>query len=495
MKEYSPKLRTALVLSGSGTSGAYHAGALKALDESGVKIDLIVGSGAGAVAAAYGAVAGGARLYETGGFWHDASWESFYRLKTPLRLGLFLLGASFGVFLLPLALALVGGLLVPLVLIADLAAPGLSARLVGYLAAVPTAMRLPYLAALAMPIFVLSVVAILYVGATYLRGPRRFAESLESVLDVRRARERLARGLWEISRGSSRSARPPSDAELGRRYVALAAENIGQPGFRELILRTADLETGALLPFVILQDAHRDLFAAARTRGTRSRLPGIPGAIDLRAEGYEGLFLDAVLTGVLPPMVAPVQRVAFPKGGLYAGEVHRLTDAAVVAGSGISEALAAGADQVIVVSAAPVVASPTARRRGPRAVADAVLSTLERQAVEADVRSAERINRMVETLGHRTDGGGCAWQDPATGRVYRDFALYLVRPERRPFGPLELEGAQDPATEARATAADLVDLGYRDAYRMFVEPVVGAAPEPRRAQEIAREERAQTIEL
>ena len=495
MKEYSPKRRTALVLTGSGTAGAYHAGALKALDESGVKIDLIVGSGAGAVAAAYGAVAGGARLYDKGGFWPDAEWESFYRLKTPLRLALLLLGVSFGVFLLPVVLALLGGLLVPLVLIADLAVPGLSERLVGYVAAVPTVLRMPYLAALSVPIFALSIVAILYVGATYLRAPRRFAESFESLLDARRARQRLAHGLWEIARGSSRSAQASSDAELGRRYVALAAENLGQPGFRELIVRTADLETGAVLPFVILDDAHRDAFTAARTHGPRSRLAGIPGAIDLRAEGCDTLLLDAVLTGLQPPMVAPVQRVAFPKGGLFAGEVHRLTDAAVTAGSGISEALAAGAEQVIVVSAAPVKAAPSARRRGPRAVADAVLSTLERQAVEEDVRAAERINRMVGTLGHRTEGGGSAWQDPATGRVYRDFALYVVRPERRPFGPLELEGAQDPATEARATPADLIDLGYRDAYRMFVEPVVGAAPEPRRREEMAREERAQTIEL
>ena len=29
MKEYSPKRRTALVMSGSGTSGAYHAGVLR----------------------------------------------------------------------------------------------------------------------------------------------------------------------------------------------------------------------------------------------------------------------------------------------------------------------------------------------------------------------------------------------------------------------------------------------------------------------------------
>ncbi len=53
MQEYSPKRRTALVLSGTGTSGAYHAGVLKALDESGVKIDLVVGSGVGAIAAVF----------------------------------------------------------------------------------------------------------------------------------------------------------------------------------------------------------------------------------------------------------------------------------------------------------------------------------------------------------------------------------------------------------------------------------------------------------
>ena len=59
MREYSPKRRTALVLAGSGTSGAYHAGVLRALDESGVKIDLVVGSGVGTVAAAFAAAAGG----------------------------------------------------------------------------------------------------------------------------------------------------------------------------------------------------------------------------------------------------------------------------------------------------------------------------------------------------------------------------------------------------------------------------------------------------
>ena len=42
---------------------------LRALDESGVKIDLVVGSGIGAVSAAYAAVGGGPKLYGEGGFW------------------------------------------------------------------------------------------------------------------------------------------------------------------------------------------------------------------------------------------------------------------------------------------------------------------------------------------------------------------------------------------------------------------------------------------
>ena len=44
---YSPRHRTALVLTGTGTAGAYHAGVLRALAEAGVRIDLVAGHGAG----------------------------------------------------------------------------------------------------------------------------------------------------------------------------------------------------------------------------------------------------------------------------------------------------------------------------------------------------------------------------------------------------------------------------------------------------------------
>jgi hypothetical protein len=491
MREYSPKRRTALVLTGTGTSGAYHAGVLRAIDESGVKIDVVVGSGVGTVAAAFAAAAGGPRLYGKGGFWDGAGWDALYRLRAGLRTAILLLACSFGVFLLPVALALVGGVLFLPLALADVAMPGLTARMTAAISAVPGALRAPYLVALALPIFVLCALAFLALLRMALRDRRRIPESFEAILDPTVGEVRLGKGLWELARGSAISSFPTSEEEIGRKYVGLVAENLGQPGFRELILRTADLDTGGVVPFVLLDDTHRAAFAAARSRGPRSRGDGIPGAVDLRNPGYDALLFDAAVTGLLPPGAAPVRRVAFPRGGIFAGEMHRLTDAALAGGCGISEAVAAGADQVVVVTAAPQVATAAPRRRGPRALADGLLSTLERRAVDGGIRSAERINRMVETLGHRTEDGGHGWQDPVSGRVYRDISLYVVRPDRRVLGTLEWDGGEDPATEALETPDDLAEQGYRDAYRLFVEPVVGAFAEPQRAPIDER----QTVEL
>ena len=491
MKEYSPRLRTALVLTGTGTSGAYHAGALRALEESGVKVDLVVGSGVGTIAAAYAAVAGGPKLYGPDGFWARVGWHSFYRLRAPVRIAILLVGCSFGVFLLPLGLGLVAGLLSPVLLIVDLVAPGLPSRLWAAAGGLPAALGAPYLAALAVPVFLLSILAVAWLARTWMRDRRRFLESFESFVDARPAADHLARGLWAVTRGAAPGRRPDA-AELGRRWTALAVENLGQPGFREAVLRTADLDAGEPLSFVLLGDRYRSGFIAARRRGRSSGKEGLPGAVDLRGEGHDALLFDAALAGLLPPLAAPVRRVSFPRGGVHGGETHRLADATLAGGCGLSEAIAAGAEQVVLVTAVPESASPPPRRRGHRALADGALAVLERQAVEADLRGAERINRMVETLGHRTSDGSRAWEDPATGRVYREVPLYVIRPERRFFGPLELDGAQDPSTEVLTTTADLVEQGYRDAYRLFVEPVVGAAPEPRGR---AVPEESQAVEL
>jgi len=44
--------------------------------------------------------------------------------------------------------------------------------------------------------------------------------------------------------------------------------------------------------------------------------------------------------------------------------------------------------------------------------------------------------------------------------------------------PLDLGGVYDERSDRRQTVAELVDRGYEDAYRQFIEPVVGAGAEP-----------------
>ena len=495
MREYSPKRRTAVVFTGSGSTGAYHAGALKAIDESGVKIDLVVGSGVGTLAAAFAAVAGGARLYGQGGFWHGLCWASLYRVRWPLRVAATLLAAAFVVFLLPLALAMLAGLLFPLVLIVDLLAPGWPASALGGLEAAPAALRAPYLAALAAPVFALSVFGLVMLVRGFLRERRRLPELFETLLDGERAALRLRKSLLEVSRGVALSGPAPAAGELSHKYVALLVENLGQPGFRELILRAGDLETGRALPFTLLHDGPRAAFVAARARQRRKHAEGLPDAIDLRSGEHAALLEGAVSTGLLPPLIAPALRMAFPRGGIFAGETHRLTDASLVSGSGLEEALDAGAEQVILVSGSPEQAGLRPRRRGPRALADAALAALERQALERETEAAERVNRMVQTLGHVVLDGARAWEDPATGKLHREFALYVVRPSSRALGPLELDGALDPATEVEQTLADLVEQGYRDAYRLFVEPVVGAVPDSVRSPAPAELPEGQPVSL
>ncbi len=471
MRDYSPKRRTALLFTGSGSTGAYHAGVLRALDESGVKIDLVVGSGIGAVAAVFAAVGGGPKLYGHGGFWERVRWSSFYRLRPTVRLALGLLGVSFAIMALPVLLGLLLGILSPLLLIADRVFPGVASRALSLLWVAPERLSGPYLAAQALPVFALALLAVAATGVAYLRDRRRFAETFESFLDAGPGLERLKRSLWAVARGVALSGGAPSEAELGRRYVALLSENLGEPGFRELVLRAADLDRGDALAFVLLRDGH----------GGRStaREGVLADAVDLRAGGNDALLFDALATGLLCPMAMPLRRVSFPKGAVHAGETHRLTDSTFAGGCGIREALAAGAEQLIVVTGVPERVAPLARRRGPLARLDGAVRALERRAA-GEVDDAWRVNRMIGTLGNRGGDRRASWEDPATGRAYSDVDLWVIRPERRALGPMELDGASDPSTEVLQTTDDLLELGFRDAYRQFVEPVVGQSPLPQR---------------
>ena len=85
MTSYSPDRRTALVLTGTGAHGAYHAGVLRALQEAGDKIDLLAGHGIGAGRAALAALDGAARLWEPAGIWRSPVAARLYGWRWPIR--------------------------------------------------------------------------------------------------------------------------------------------------------------------------------------------------------------------------------------------------------------------------------------------------------------------------------------------------------------------------------------------------------------------------
>ncbi|MBN2371484.1 MAG: hypothetical protein JXO72_13460 [Vicinamibacteria bacterium] len=469
MHEYSPRRRTAVVFSGVGTAGAYHAGVLKALEESGVKVDLVVGSGIGAVAAAFAAVSAGDKLYGIGGFWEGVKSSSFYRIRRGVRLLLILIGAGLAAFALPVLLAVIAGVLSVPALLIDLFNPGWASRALTMLGVTPQSMRAAYGVALSVPAFALFL-TIAIVGVRALLDRRRFAESLQAVFDARPAHDHFLKHLWEAVRGPSLSP-PASAAALGERYLAFCAENEGQPRFRRLILRTADLDTGRTLCFALLDDDALGALSEARKHGGSPRDTGV---VDLRSPGAGRLLVEAMLSALLPPLLAPLTQVVFPKGGVYASESHRLADGTLSAGCGVADALAAGAEQVVLVSSVPVSTAHRLGRRGPWAVAESLVALIERQALERDIHETERINRLIESLGAVDENGEPGWQDPATGKLYRAINLYVVRPRQRALGPLSFDDRRDPDSEAAVDLADLVEQGHHDAYYQFVEPVVGS---------------------
>src|SRR5215212_5454181 len=108
---YSPQRRTALVLTGTGTAGAYHAGVLRALHEAGVKLDVVAGHGVGAIGALFAAVDGAHRLWDERGFWRLPAVRGLYPWRSTLRLVVVTIALAVALVALPL-IAVIAGLLV-----------------------------------------------------------------------------------------------------------------------------------------------------------------------------------------------------------------------------------------------------------------------------------------------------------------------------------------------------------------------------------------------
>lgn len=178
---YSTRLRTALVLAGSGTAGAYHAGVLRALHEAGVRIDLVAGRGMGAVSAMFAAIDGGARLWEPSGIWKSHAVARLYEWRRGLRVATVALLTAGAVLLFPLllfALAVLVGLvgfaltLVGLTEMGSALTGGFAARLGGWFSPGGLPLVVPRLVLLGVLVAAVAVAARL-AGQVARRGPRR----------------------------------------------------------------------------------------------------------------------------------------------------------------------------------------------------------------------------------------------------------------------------------------------------------------------------------
>ena len=74
-------------------------------------------------------------------------------------------------------------------------------------------------------------------------------------------------GLWELIRGGAK-IRQPETKDLARRYAELLADNLGQPGFRELLIVVHDLDARRDLVFALLgPDERRPFFLRKPAHG------------------------------------------------------------------------------------------------------------------------------------------------------------------------------------------------------------------------------------
>lgn len=462
---YSTRLRTAVVLTGSGTAAAYQAGVLHALHEAGVRTDLVAGRGTGAASALFAAVDGGARLWDSGGIWKGQAAARFYAWRTPLRVAGWALLAAGAVLLFPLllfAIAIVVGLLGLLLTLVglDTAGSALSVRFTHWLAALFAPGSLPTTVPRLVLFGILAAVAALATGwlAEHVAGRRHRRTSragrgfawqlLGSPLSAQGAFDMLAAELWGLIRGAAPLQQPPPP-ELGRRYVELLADNLGQPGFRELLGVVHDLDARQDLVFAFLAEPHRPRFFG-RPMAAPDAVRAAE-AFDLAGVAREHA-MDLLAAALAIPAATEPHTATFSREGPWRGETHRLCDRPGALGRVLEEVAAAGAEQVVLVSASPRTARPHELRARPadlKGRAGEQLGAFE----SADLRDA------LERFSGRFAG------------------LYLIRPDHNPLSPLDLRGVYDERSDRRHAVSELVDRGYEDAYRQFIDPVVGASGE------------------
>src|SRR5262249_52569434 len=401
---------------------------------------LVAARGAGAIGALFAAVDGVQRLWDKDGPWKDGSLARAYRWRAPIRFAGWALVVAAGLLATPLVLfgagivtALVAVLLSLLTL--RTASTAVTSGYARALDALFSPGGLPTIVPGLIVVCLLVAIGALGFGfATSMwqaparrRGTdgilwRLTGAPLSSALLL----DRMTVGLWKLIRGAAAIAAPPRK-ELARRYIELLAENLGQPGFRELLLVAHDMDARRDVLFALLGETHRQrFFGRATAEGARGA-----EAFDLAGVARE-FTIDALAAALAVPVATDPHLLRFPAEGPWQGETHRLCDRPGALARVIEEVAAAGADQLIILSAAPPPARPhelSSGRGDLRGRAAEQLSSLE----AADLRDA-----LAQAAG-------------------RFAGVYVIRPAHNPLGPLDFGGGYDERSDPPYSRAQLVD--------------------------------------
>jgi hypothetical protein len=161
---------------------------------------------------------------------------------------------------------------------------------------------------------------------------------------------------------------------------------------------------------------------------------------------------DALAASLSVPIVTDPHTMTFTPDAYWRGETHRLCDRPGSLMRILEELADLGVEQAVIVSAAPQLAGPhglAAGRLDGRGRVGEYLQSAEAAAVRDATRLvATRVPRM---------------------------STFTIRPEHNPIGPFDFGGEYDDRSDRRKPLAELMSLGYEDAYHQFIEPVVGAS--------------------
>jgi hypothetical protein len=258
------------------------------------------------------------------------------------------------------------------------------------------------------------------------------------------------RSLWDLLRGAA-ALKQPAPADLARRYADLLVDNIGQPGFRELLIAVHDVDAHRDLVFALVGESRRrDLIRRLSTAEAEARRAEV---LDLSGAGRQHL-ADAVAASLSVPIATEPHAMTFAPDAYWRGETHRLCDRPGSLMRILEELADLGVEQAVIVSAAPELIGPHALAAG-RLDGKGRLGEYLQSAEASAVRDATHL---------------------AAARTPR-LSTFVIRPGHNPIGPFDFSGGFDDRSDRRQPLAELMSLGYQDAYHQFVEPVVGGSGE------------------